>query len=296
MSTSQLDPSPRIPAAGSYERLYAIALRLYPAAFREAYSPAMHQAFRDAFADDSLPRRALTMLILRDLIKSLFKEYIAMLRNSLARPALVFNALVLAGIATGVALALYAIPQHVLRSGLNDPQIQMARDVAARLERVGVNDSLVNDGLRHGTLLASGMGANIDMARSLSPFLIVYNDAGQPLGSNAQLEGQTPTPPSGVFDYVREHGEERLTWQPRHGVRIAAVIERVQGPQPGFVLAGRDMREVEARIADVQTMAGLTWLGMLALILIGAVAFAIYTGPGSGKFTTPTQPSAPAKG
>jgi len=60
-------------------------------------------------------------------------------------------------------------------------------------------------------------------------------------------------------------------------VRIAAVVVRVQGPQPGFVLAGRNMREVEARIGDVQTMAGLTWLGMLGLIVIGAVAFSWMT-------------------
>ena len=213
-----------------------------------------------------------------------------MARDSFTRPALVFNALVLAGIATGVALALYAIPQHVLRSGLNDPQIQMAGDLAATLDRFGVND-----GLRQGALLASGAGGNIDMARSLSPFLIVYNDAGEPLGSNAQLDGQTPAPPKGVFDYVRQHGEERVTWQPRRDVRIAAVIERVHGPQPGFVMAGRNMREVEARIGDVQTMAGLTWLGMLGLILLGTVAFGIYTRSRSGTAALPAQPPAPAK-
>ena len=32
------------------ELLYRFALRLYPARFREAYAPAMHQAFRDALA------------------------------------------------------------------------------------------------------------------------------------------------------------------------------------------------------------------------------------------------------
>jgi len=132
----------------------------------------------------------------------------------------------------------------------------------------------------------------VDMSRSLSPFLIVYNDEGQPLGSNGQLDGKTPAPPRGVFDYVRQHGEERVTWQPTRGVRIAAVIERVNGPQPGFVLAGRNMREVEARIADVQTMAGLTWLGMLGLIVVGSLAFGIYTRP---KPTMPVPPPAPAK-
>lgn len=275
MSDPILHPAPRPESA--LERLYCGALRLYPARFRESYAPAMRQSLRDALGDETFSQRKLILLILRDLAVSLVKEHIAVLRDSLLRPALVFNALVLAGIATGIALAFYAIPQHVLRSGLNDPQIQMATDLASKLDQVGVID-----GLRQGALMESGSGAEIDMARSLSPFLIVFNDAGQPLGSNAQLDGQTPIPPAGIFEFVRSHGEERVTWQPRRGVRIAAVVERVRGSQPGFVLAGRNMREVEARIGDVRTMAGLTWLGMLALIGIGSVAFAIYTRPGSG--------------
>ena len=265
------------------EQVYTFALRLYPAPFRATYAAAMQQAFRDASRDQALPRRTLLRLMLKDLVISLVKEHIAMLRESLARPVLVFNALVLAGIASGVALALYAIPQHVLRSGLNDPQIQMAGDMATTLDRLGVND-----GLRQGALLHPG--GNVDMARSLSPFLMVFNDAGQLLGANAELDGQSTLPPKGVFDYVRQHGEERVTWQPQRGVRIAAVIVRVQGPQPGFVLAGRNMREVEARIGDVRTMAGLTWLGMLGLIAIGTVAFGIYTRPGP---TMPLPPAAP---
>ena len=269
------------------EWIYACILWLYPAEFREAYAAPMRQAFHDALRDKTLPRRALVRLMVRDLITSLLKEYLAMLRDSTFRPALVFNAIILSGIATGLGLALYAIPQHVLRSGLNDPQIQMAGDLAIILDRYGVND-----GLRQGALLASGLGTNIDMERSLSPFLMVFNDAGQLLGTNARLDGQAPIPPKGVFDYVRRHGEERVTWQPQRGVRIAAVVVRVKGPQPGFVLAGRNMREVEARISDVRMMAGLTWLGMLALIVIGTVAFGIYSRP---RPSTPIPP-VPAKG
>ena len=268
------------------ERFYAAVLRLYPPQFRETYASAMQQTLCDALRDRAIPRWSLLRLVVRDLVISLVREHMAILRDSITRPALVFNALVLGGIATGIGLALYAIPQHVLRSGLNDPQIQMAGDLAATLDRFGVTD-----GLAQGALLKSSAGGDVDMARSLSPFLIVFNDAGQLLGSNAQLDGQTPTPPKGVFDYVRQHAEERVTWQPRHDVRIAAVVVRVHGSQPGFVLAGRNMREVEARIGDVQTMAGLTWLGMLGLILIGSIAFGIYMRP-----MMTVQPSAPAKG
>src|ERR1700692_1887141 len=115
------------------------------------------------------------------------------------------------------------------------------------------------------------------MARSRAPFVIAYNDQGHPLASQAKLNGGIPAPPPGVFDYVRQHGEERVSWQPIlgkvRGVRIAAVVERVGGAHPGFVLAGRSLREVEDRIADVQEMAGLTWIGMLALIVIGTAMY-----------------------
>jgi hypothetical protein len=198
------------------------------------------------------------------LISSLAKEHLAMLRDTFQRPVLLFNSLVLAAISTVLALSLYSIPQQVLRQGANDPQLQLAGDLAARLEQ-GISPS---DAVPAG---------QIDIARSLSPFVIAYDTQGHPLASQAQLNGAIPAPPPGVFDYVRQHGEDRLSWQPilgkAHGLRIAAVVQRVDGPHPGFVLAGRSMREVEARIDQVQTMAGLAWLAMLGLILAGTVAF-----------------------
>jgi hypothetical protein len=256
--------------ADRLERLYALALRLYPPPFRDVYASAMRQALRDALQDSSIDRRTLGQLVLRDFVNSLAKEHLSMLRDTFARPILVFNALVLSALATGLALALNTIPQQVLRLGANDPQIQLADDLTARLE----------EGIPPAEALPAGF---VDMARSLSSFVIAYDDQGRPLASQAQLNGQTPAPPRGVFDYVRQHGEERLSWQPilgnAHGVRIAAVVQRVGGAHPGFVLAGRNMREVEAREEQVQQMAGLTWIGMLAVILIGTAVFGWYTRP-----------------
>lgn len=266
------------------ERLYAAAMQLYPAPFRQAYSPAMRQAFRDALQDRALSHRTLIPLVLRDLVTSLVKEHLAMLRDTFSRPALVFNAVILAALATGLALALCAIPQQVLRQDANDPQIAMAGDLVGRLEQ-GVSPA------------EAVPTASIDMARSLSPFVIAYDDQGQPLASQAQLNGKTPAPPRGVFDFVRSHGEERISWQPihspEHGVRIAAVVQRVNGAHPGFVLAGRNMREVESREALVGQLAGLTWMGMLGVILVGTVVFGWYTRPKlHGKLPLPSGPRA----
>ena len=274
-----------------FESFYARALRLYPERFRYSHAESMRQAFRDALRDDSLPQRQLIPLILRDFFTSILKEHLTMLRDTFARPALIFNALILCVLATGLALALYSIPQQVLRQGANDPQIAMADDLVAKLEQ-GITPS------------QAVPAAGLDMARSLTPFVIVYDDQGRPLASQAELNGQTPAPPQGVFDYVRQHGEERVSWQPilgatsnrdekyplnggmalqhSHGIRIAAVIQRVQlanGNPGGFVLAGRNMREVEDREQQVRQMAGLTWIGMLGVILLGSAAFGWYTRP-----------------
>jgi hypothetical protein len=273
---------PALHSPARLESLYAAAVRLYPPVFHEQYADAMRQAFRDALADSSLSRRILIPQVLRDLATSLTKEHLAMLRDTFSRPALLFNALVLAGISTVLALALYAIPQQVLRQDANDPQLQLADDLVARLEQGAAPTEAVPAG-------------QIDMARSLSPFVIVYDDQGRPLASQAQLDGSAPAPPVGVFEYVRRNGEERVSWQPRlgtvssrdqrlavdervgshrgHGLRIAAVVQRVGGAHPGFVLAGRSMQQVEERIGQVEQMAGLAWLAMLGLILMGTVGF-----------------------
>jgi hypothetical protein len=254
-------------------RFYTLAVRLYPQRFRQAYASPMLQAFRDAINDDPVRQRPLERLILRDLILTLAKEHLAMLLNTFGRPALIFNALVLSALATGLALALNIIPQQVLRQGANDPQIALAGDLVVKLE----NGAAATEAVPR---------AEVDMARSLSPFVIVYDDQGHPLASQAQLAGQTPAPPQGVFDFVRKHGEERVSWQPMfgaaHGVRIAAVVQRVasaKGSAAAFVLAGRSMREVEAREAQVGQLATLTWIGMMAVIILGTIAFGWYTRP-----------------
>jgi hypothetical protein len=147
--------------------------------------------------------------------------------------------------------------------GANDPQIQMAEDAA---------DHLAGGGTPESVLPAS----RIDIARSLAPFVVVYDRAGGPLATSGLLHGQVPVLPSGVLDYVRDNGEDRVTWQPENGVRIAAVVTSYGGPQPGFVLAGRSLREVEKRESQTESIVGILWLvtmagSLLVVVLVEAV-------------------------
>jgi hypothetical protein len=248
------------------ERLYAWTIHLYPERFRLAHGAFMRQTFRDALADGCFSRRKLIPLVSKDLVVSLIKEHCAMLRDTSARPALIYNALVLTGLATVLALALYGIPQQVLRMGANDPQVQLAGDLATQLEQ----------GIAPSDAVPAG---HVDIARSLAPFVIAYDQAGKPTASQATLDGSVPVPPKGVFDCALQNGEDRPTWTPRPGVRLATVVRRVGGAHPGFVLAGRSLGEVQHCIQHVWDMAETAWLLMLGLIFLGTAAFGWWTRP-----------------
>jgi len=192
-------------------------------------------------------------------------QTVPMHRHELARRTIVFQAVLLAAVSSLFALAMYLTVQHVLRSSANDPQFQMASDAAAQLEQGADPATLV--GLHQ-----------IDMARSLVPFLIVYDANGAPLATSARLNGSIPKPPSGVFRYASEHQQNVLTWQPQPGVRIAAVVRAVSGPHAGFVLAGRSLRLVEERIRATVRMVALAWLVMMAVVVTATVLFASMIG------------------
>lgn len=244
--------------AETLRRVYRIALCLYPVRFREAYSEAMIQALRDAFDDFELPFVVLLVILLKDLPLSLLKENLAMLRDTISRPILLYNALILAALSTVLSLGLVVIPQQVLRLGANDPQVEITGNLKAALQQGADPSSLVAQ-------------TPVDIRESLSLFTMVFDEQGHQLASSAQLNGASPVPPTGIFEYARKHGEERVSWQPQPGVRIATVIRHVA--PGGFILAGRNMREVEARERLATTQAGLVWLGMLAIIVVGTFLF-----------------------
>jgi hypothetical protein len=156
-----------------------------------------------------------------------------------------------------LCLLIYASVQQAHRSGADDPQIQMAEDAVRALES--------------GATVASVLpAAKVEIERGLAPFVIVYDAQGQPVAGSGMLRGHLPAPPQGVFDFVRTNGEERVTWQPERGVRIASVVRRSAAPSAGFVLAGRSLREVEAREANLRNMCALALLAALGGSLLVA--------------------------
>jgi hypothetical protein len=147
----------------------------------------------------------------------------------------------------------YVVAQQVLRTGANDPQVQMAEDAAAE----GV------------TVAGSGLPA-VDMRTSLAPWMIVYGPDRREVGGSARLHGKLPDYPVSAFDFAPVGGRHEITWEPEPGVRAATVIVGFKG---GWIVAGRSLRLVEERetLALELTLAG--WLAALAATAATLVGF-----------------------
>ena len=169
------------------------------------------------------------------------------------------SCLLIAIVVSGLAGLLYVTVQQVVRSAADDPQIQMAEDAATAL----------NNGEQMQSIVPVG---KVDIATSLALYMIIFDINGKPVVSSAQLNGQVPTIPPGVFDAVRQHGEDRITWQPQPGVRSAVVVVQFHGSGGGFVLAGRSLREVEKREDD---LLHIDLLGWAAILIVSFLASAL---------------------
>lgn len=161
----------------------------------------------------------------------------------------------IAAAVTIMSVVINVAVQQNYRQTANDPQIQIAQDLAQSLA----------DGKRPETLVA---GAKVDMKVSLAPFVMVFDEKGNTIYSTATLDGQSPVPPKGVFGYTKANLEDRITWQPKSLVRNAIVVRYFQGKVNGFVLVGRSLKEVEKREDNLMGVVALGWLTAMAATFV----------------------------
>jgi hypothetical protein len=171
-----------------------------------------------------------------------------------------FTAMVIVTIIAGLV---YVNVQQAYRSNANDPQIQLAYEINANLKAGRSIEHLWPD--------------SIDIQSSLGIFAATYDEHAQPLRSSALLEGKIPQLPPGVFDFAKTRGEDRVTWQPRPGVRMAVIVVRGNFSPVGYVVTGRSLREVEIREQNLVKTTMIGWVVMIALILLSSmIHFSLY--------------------
>jgi hypothetical protein len=164
---------------------------------------------------------------------------------------------------TVLAGVVYVAVQQDIRSGADDPQVQLAEDARSRLEAGAAPESVLPPG-------------PVDLRRSLAPYVVVFDTRGRPLASSGVLDGDTPVPPAGVLEHARGAGVDRISWEPAAGVRSAIVVLPYRD---GFVLAGRSLRRVEERELALEVEVGLGWLVALGASAAAALLAALATAP-----------------
>jgi hypothetical protein len=237
--------------------LYRQALRLYPARLRVRYQNQILQTLCDAHAEARRPLLFWPSLFL-DLLQSSVKEHLLMTRDRAVRRPILFHALTLGLVLTLMGGAAAVTMQQMLRRGANHPQIEMGRRYAHAIAA----------GARPQDLFPA---ERIDLRGSLEPFAIFYSESGDPIASTASLDSAVPVPPSGIFDYARKYQLDMVTWQPQPGVRMAAVLRHVSGPNPGFVLTGRSLLLVEEQEDLLRRGTFITWFVLMGLLALGAL-------------------------
>lgn len=165
--------------------------------------------------------------------------------------------ILLSCLATLTAFAAFIVVQQQLRGVANHPQVEIAREAAGKLNAGANPQSVVK-------------GAPVDIASSSDTYLIVVDSNGALLASSAQLEGRAVSPPSGVFAYVRDHGEDVISWEPAAGVRSAIVVDAFHG---GYVVAGRSLTGTEQAESALSLWAILGWAA--AVLLAGGLSLMV---------------------
>jgi hypothetical protein len=167
----------------------------------------------------------------------------------------------LAILITGLSDLVYLTVQQDIRIGSYEPQIQLSEDTASRIANNEDPKKVFPPG-------------QIDISKSVAPYLIVYDDKGNVLASNAILNNQVPKVPQGVLDYAKTNGQDRISWQPEVGVRSAIIVTHFSNPKiSGSVLSGRSLREPEKRIEMLGAQVALVYLIIILTTFITSVVF-----------------------
>lgn len=150
--------------------------------------------------------------------------------------------------------------QQSYRMSANDPQIEFSENIAKGFKDAATAADVLPQ-------------EKVDPTTSLSSFGIIYDKDGKVLASSITIDNKTPEIPKGVLDSTAKTGQDRLTWQPKKGIRIATVVTKADA---GYVLIGRSLKETEKREDNLSLIVLIGWLVTLALSLAALAAPALW--------------------
>ena len=158
-----------------------------------------------------------------------------------------------AAVLTLLCLLVYGAVQQSFRQSANDLQFQLAQDAVNAINR-GADPKLLTGTQR------------LDLAFTLSPYVLIYDVNGNPVSNNITLHGQIPKPPAGALNDARNNGINSVTWQPDAGIRQATVM--MAAKRGYLVVAGRSLQNTEGHISRLGTMVFLGWIASMIAMLV----------------------------
>lgn len=132
---------------------------------------------------------------------------------------------------------IYAVATTVLQMNANWPQTQLAQDGAVKLDGGATPQSLI--------------GSNVDASRSLALFTNIYDKTGRPIAGAGYIEGKIAQISRSALKNADEKAYSTFTWQPKSGVRLAAVVVRAKNY---YVVSGRSLAEIDKTVSDVSKL------------------------------------------
>ena len=229
-------------------RVYTLSLHLYPRVFRQRYAEQLIDATRLQQAASAHHLR-LAASLAADTLRSALREH-----ARAATPASPGYVALFALVFTFLLLGVSIVNQQILRRGADRQPAVLAYFVRFVSPQ---NPSVAATLASPRQEISSAAWLN-----STQPFLVLYDDSGQPIAGNATLHGALPQPPHGIFATIRNRGEFRVTWQPRTGIRVALTGDVL--PSGGFVIAGQSLILSEAREFRFHT--ALLWIWAFSML------------------------------
>ncbi len=160
---------------------------------------------------------------------------------------------------TFTCLLVYGVAQQSLRLGADAAPAALAAETRDRLATgFAAPDAVPSSTVR--------------VESSLSPFVLVYDAQGNLVASSGTLDGAAPVYPAGARAAAAASGENRVTWQPRSGLRFASVV---LADGQGVVVAAQSLAEPERSIGRIGRLVFLAWacgMACAALLLAGSLA------------------------
>ena len=155
---------------------------------------------------------------------------------------------------TLISLLLYVVMQQSIRLGANEIPIELAENTARSLAT-------------QNTFPQTFPPDKIDISKSISPFIYVFDKDKRLIGSTAIVSGKTPEFPQGVLDNAKKNGEDRVTWQTVEGIRSSTVTVYFKDKLEGYIVAGKSLSEVEKRIDTIALQILIGYLVGVILII-----------------------------